>query len=841
MKIVFPRCAFVVHATFVFVALTATGLTVEGSQPDEARQFFREQVKPLIEDNCLKCHGMNGSERGGLRMTTREELLRGGELGPAVDLDDPSSSMLLEAVTYESLEMPPSGKLSDEQIDIFRRWVEMGAPWGDALDGGTHEGEKDSSAPEVDETTKAFWSFQPLSQPSVPVPHGTDWIQAPIDAFILDRLERAALSPAPPASRASLLRRAYYDLIGLPPTPEQVQAFMNDTSEDAFERVVDQLLDSPHYGEKWGRYWLDLVRFAETNSYERDGAKPFAWRYRDYVIRSFNEDKPYDRFILEQLAGDELAPDDPDAIIATGYYRLGIWQDEPVDMEQSLYDDLDDILGTTGQVFMGLTINCARCHEHKLDPIPQRDYYRMLAFFNGITRLGVRSAASVEQNSLRTIATAEQRRQHAAENAEHNRQLADVERQLQAIESRVKQDFAPVEHEEFKHEQHRLPLVRKRVPKVISRDEYAEYSRLMGERKKLKEYKPAGLRQALCVTEIGPKARDTHVLIRGNAHAKGELVQPGFLSVLSGQDPLIPASAEGATTSGRRSVFARWLASPDHPLTARVMANRVWQYHFGRGIVASPNNFGLQGEAPTHPELLDYLARMLIQNGWRVKPLHKAIMLSSTYQMSAHATDDGLAKDPMNTLWWRFNMRRLSAEEIRDSILAVNGSLNPKMFGPGIYPIVPEEVLAGQSRPGSGWGTSSAEERDRRSVYIHVKRSLLTPLLASFDYPDPDATCPVRFATTQPTQALAMLNSDFVGREAEVFANYVRDSVGDDIQDQAVFALERVLQRVPTDDEVERAVQFIDRMMSQYNQDAENALAKFCLLALNVNEFVYVD
>ncbi len=318
-------------------------------------------------------------------------------------------------------------------------------------------------------------------------------------------------------------------------------------------------------------------------------------------------------------------------------------------------------------------------------------------------------------------------------------------------------------------------------------------------------------------------------------------MQPGFLSVLSDRDPDIAEPPEGATSSGRRLVLARWLASADHPLTARVMANRLWQYHFGRGIVTSPNNFGLQGDAPTHPELLDWLASQLVAGGWRLKPLHKLIMMSSTYRMSSQGAPQGLARDPTNRLFWRFNMRRLSAEEVRDSILAVNGSLNPKMFGPGIYPIIPPEVLAGQSRPGSGWGTSTPEDRARRSVYIHVKRSLLTPLLSGFDYPDPDTTCPVRFSTTQPTQALAMLNSDFVDREATVFARYVQERVGDDIRDQATFALQRVLQRKPTDVEVQRGVQFIRRMMNQHQQDAGSALTKFCLLALNLNEFVYLD
>ncbi len=459
-----------------------------GGDSVDGQQFFRQQVKPLLEQSCLKCHGVNGLARGGLRLTSRDTVMRGGELGPAVDLDEPADSVLLEAVNYEGLEMPPSGKLKDTEIAIFRHWIEMGLPWGDPTGDQPREMLDDdvTSPPEVNAATRAFWSFQPLSDPGIPALQQASWVHNPVDAFILARLEKAGLSPAPPASRQQLLRRAYYDLIGLPPTPEQVQAFLADRSPDAFERIVDQLLDSPHYGEKWGRHWLDLVRFAETNSYERDGIKPFAWRYRDYVIRSFNEDKPYDRFVVEQLAGDELDPHDPDAIIATGYYRLGIWDDEPVDREQALYDDLDDIMATTGQVFLGLTVNCARCHDHKLDPIPQRDYYRMLAFFNGITRFGVRGDSSVDKNSLRAIATAQERERQAAEIADHQRRTADVDRQLAAIEAPVIEDFVPVEHEEFKHEQHRVPLVKKRVPKLISQEQLSRYVALTAERKKLR-------------------------------------------------------------------------------------------------------------------------------------------------------------------------------------------------------------------------------------------------------------------------------------------------------------------------------------------------------------------
>jgi len=393
---------------------------------------------------------------------------------------------------------------------------------------------------------EAHWSFQPVRRPAVPQVENAAWVTNPIDAFVLRRIEDEGLTPAPPAGKIELLRRACYDLTGLPPTPAEVDAFVADERPDAFDRVVEKLLASPRYGERWGRHWLDLVRFAETNSFERDSDKPFAWRYRDWVIRAFNEDKPYDRFVLEQIAGDELDEVTDDALIATGYYRLGFWDDEPTDRLQARYDELDDIVSTTGQVFLGLTVNCARCHDHKIDPIPQSDYYRMLAFFHGVTPYR---------------------------------------------DARGKQVPLPSQPNE----------------------------------------------KALCAAENGPNAPETFVLRRGNAHLEGEKVEPGYMSVLGHAAPTITAPKHGRS-SGRRLAFARWLANPKNQLASRVMANRIWQHHFGRGIVRSPNDFGLRGTRPTHPELLDWLATELVARGWKIKSMHRLIMSSSAYRMSSRAS-----------------------------------------------------------------------------------------------------------------------------------------------------------------------------------------------------------
>ena len=807
----------------------------------EQIKFFEREIKPILVENCFKCHGGQGKSKGGLTLTSREGLLKGGDTGPAVSLESPPESVLLEAVNYASYEMPPSGKLPAEKIAALTQWVEMGLPWtpGDAMEpveSAQH------GPPPVNDKTKKFWSFQPVARPEPPSVTDVQWVRTPIDAFVRKRLEEAGLQPAPRAAKTALLRRTYYDLIGLPPSPDQVQAFLNDDTPDAFERVVDQLLESPHYGERWGRHWLDLVRYAETNSYERDGAKPFVWRYRDYVIRSFNDDKPYDQFITEQIAGDELAEPTSDAIIATGFYRLGIWQDEPVDPKQELFEDLDDLVRTTGEVFLGLTVGCARCHDHKLDPIPQTDYYAMLAFFRNVRRLGVRSHESVLASSVRTLGCKDSVARYERLIREHKQATDENRKELGKLDRRIEADLVGVEKDEWKAEQARIEIAKTRVGKLLTQEDFDRYVVLTDERDKLRQFRPPGNEQALCVKEHGRSAPPTHVLVRGSAHVQGEVVEPGFPTVLSPPAPDIVPPAAGVESTGRRLALARWLASSDNPLTARVMVNRIWHYHFGRGIVRSTSDFGFQGIAPSHPELLDWLAAEFVESGWRMKRLHKLIMLSNTYQMSSQPNDQALAKDPLNDLMWRFDMRRLSAEEIRDSILAVNGSLNRgKMYGPSIFVPIPAEVLAGQSRPGAGWGQSSPADRARRSIYIHVKRSLVVPMIASFDGADTDASCPVRFVTTQPTQALGMLNSEFINEQAEVFAKDLIKNAGSDIRDQIALALRRTVQREPTSDEIARGGRLINTLQQTYQLSPEAALKQFCVTALNLNEFMYLD
>ncbi len=693
--------------------------------------------------------------------------------------------------------------------------------------------------PPVDDEAKRFWSFQPLARPTPLAVRRTDWVSNPIDTFVLARLEAAGLAPAAPAGKTSLLRRIYFDLIGLPPTPDEVAAFLADSSTNAYEKVVDRLLTSPQYGEHWARHWLDVVRYAESNSFERDGAKPFVWRYRDYVIRSFNDDKPYDRFVREQLAGDELDTVTDETLIATGYYRLGPWDDEPADPILALYDDLDDIVATTGQAFLGMTVNCARCHDHKLDPFPQKDYYRLLAFFHGIKRFGVRAPATVAEASLRPIASAAEQAAQQKEIAAYKRDIAALTEKLKVVEDAVRPRLPGGERDDFEHEQHRLPILRKHVPDLLSAKELDDYVAIWRQRDTRQKFAPSALAQALCVTEIGPAPRETFILKRGNHQARGEQVEPGFPSVLTSAEPDSSRPKQDAKTSGRRRALADWIASPQNSLAMRVIVNRVWQYHFGRGIVRSANNFGYQGSPPTHPELLDWLGSEFVSGGLKLKPLHKLIVMSSTYRQAA--LHSSISIDAENDLLGHFDLRRLSAEELRDSILAVCGNLNGKMGGPSIYPEIPREVLAGQSYPGWGWDLlCPPAERNRRSVYIHVKRSLAVPILTAFDAADTDGSCPVRFTTTQPAQALAMLNGDFLNDQAARLAADLRVQAGDDHAAQVTLALRRVMQRTPSAKEVERGVKFLATMRAK-KLSPDDALRAFCLTALNLNEFVYLD
>ncbi len=777
---------------------------------------FGNQVRPILARRCFACHGPDLVEAG-LSFTDRESAMAETDSGDfAILPGDPEASGLIARVTseFEGERMPPEGDpLSAAEIDILRRWIAAGAPWD------------------------RHWGFEPLSDPTPPQVSDPDWAANPVDAFVFASLAAERLKPNPPADRRTLIRRAHYDLTGLPPSPEQVAAFVADPDPQAFEKLIDRLLDSPHYGERWGRHWLDLVRYAETNSFERDGPKPNAWKYRDYVIRSLNEDKPYSRFVREQLAGDELDDVTTDSLIATGYYRLGIWDDEPADPLQSRFDEMDDIISTTGQVFLGLTIDCARCHDHKIDPIPQADYYSMLAFLADVKPYGTRGNQT-ENNQL-DVSSDELKRRYA----DNDRRRGEVEAAMREIEQAgiakmSAEDQRATEGERRAREQ----VLDQHLESHLDREQWARYGELKARRDEIAaEFRALPPRErVLALAVCDPEPEPTFVLFRGNPHSPTDRVDPAFPTLFGDAPPKLPEPGPSATSAGRRRILADWIVSPDNRLTWRVIANRVWQHHFGRGIVRSTNNFGQLGTPPTHPELLDFLARQLLATDGRLKPLHRLIMTSQAYQMSSAADERGLAVDPGNDLFWRYDSRRLSAEEVRDSILAVNGSLNRDLFGPSVYPDLSAEVLAGQSQPGKGWGKSNEHQAARRSIYVHVKRSLLLPLLAAFDLPEPDRSCEARFSTLQPGQALALLNGDFIHQQAGRLA----ESVGAaELDDEAVAGsvIRAVLARDASSSEVAAAVELMTDLRDTHELSRSESIDLFCLTVLNWNEFVFVD
>jgi mono/diheme cytochrome c family protein len=805
--------------------------------------FYEKDVLPVLTRHCLKCHGDDPDKvKGGLTLATRKGVLEGGESGAAVDLAKPADSLLLKSISYkdDNHKMPPKGKLPDKEIAALEKWVRDGLPVPAERLGAAAA----TPAPRggvVTAEAKKYWAYQPVKRPAVPeVRNPAFEIRNPIDAFVAAKWAAKGLKPVKPAEKAALIRRATYDLIGLPPAPEEVDAFATSADPDAYEKLLDRLLASPQYGEKWGRHWLDVVRFAETNGYERDGAKPFAWRYRDYVIRSFNDDKPYAQFVKEQLAGDEMPGYNPDAVTATGFYRLGVWDDEPADPLQAQFDGYDDIVATAGQAFLATTFNCARCHDHKADPIPQTDYYKLVAFVRDVRHYS-NDGNLRSTSTLSDITPPQQRQKYEADLKARQARAAEIKAAMAAVEDEVIKTL-PAEDQRAAEGADRPRVVAKKVVPALAGARKDEYAALKAERAELeKKSAPPGQQLALSVNNCDRNPPATHLMVRGSPHAPGKEVAPGFPAVLGLPDPAVPAPGPGAKSSGRRTVLADWVASPDNPFTARVFVNRVWQYHFGRGIVPTANDFGKLGEPPTHPELLDWLAGEFVAGGWKLKRLHKLVMLSSTYRLSAAADAANLKADPSNALLWRFNARRLSGEEVRDSILAVSGALNLKQFGPSTYPKIPREVLAGQSVPGQGWPTSPPEEANRRSVYAHVKRSLRVPILVGFDQPDPDASCPVRYVTTVPTQSLGLLNGEFANEQAALFARRLRKEAPDGLAAQVARAVRLTTGRVPAAAEVRDDVAFVERLREKHHLDAAEALARFCLLCLNANEFVYLD
>ena len=786
---------------------------------------FARDVQPLLAWRCLACHGPDDAE-GGLMLGSRDTALAatdGGE--PAIVPGDAAGSPLLARVASDSEwdRMPPEGdRLTEEEVRTLRDWIDGGANW------------------------EAHWAFEEPAPVEPPAVRADDpsLVRNPIDNFVQARLEAAGLAPNPPADPVTLLRRLSFDLTGLPPTPEEAAAFAADADPRAYEHAVDRLLDSPRYGEKWGRHWLDLVRYAQTNSYERDGTKPNAWKYRDWVIRSLNEDQPYDRFLIEQLAGDELPADSPeerrDLLTATGFYRLGVWDDEPADLDQATYDELDDVVRTASEAVLGLTVGCARCHDHKLDPIPQADYYKLVAVFRDVTPYGTRGDQT--GNNQADVTPPGVVAAHRALDAEFARWNA-AKRKLE--QRGIVKMSAPDQRATEGPRRERERVLKRELEKHLSADDWAEYltvkEHLEGVAARRKALPPREAVLGLAKTYAAGAVPATFVLARGNAAAaQGEELAPG-VPTLFGPADFAPQPTD-IGSAGRRLAFARWVTDPGNRLTARVAVNRVWQHHFGRGIVRSSNNFGKLGTPPTHPDLLNWLAERFVADGWSLKTLHRRIVTSAAYRRSGGPNPDAAAADPLNDLFWRFAPRRLTAEELRDAALAVTGELNPEMYGPSFYPKLSEEVLAGQSRPGDGWGKSPADQRNRRAVYAFIKRSLVDPALADFDFPETDAACEARFNTVQPAQALALLNGPFQNARAAALADRIeRDLPTADRRARVARAVALTTSRPASAGAVGDGAAFLGRMRAEFGFDERRALELWCLVTLNANGFLYLD
>jgi hypothetical protein len=736
----------------------------------------------------------------GLRLDHRADAIKGGGSGvPAIVPGASAQSLLIKYVAGldKDVVMPPAGpRLKSAEVAALRAWIDAGAAWP-----GEAEAQPVSKRSE-------HWAFQPISRPRIP-DLNSPWVHNPIDAFVLEKLQARGWKPAAPAEPRALLRRVYLDLNGLPPTLAEQEAFLKDPAH--LERLVDDLLARPAYGERWGRHWLDLVRYAESNGYERDGTKPQAWRYRDYVIQAFNQDKPFDRFILEQLAGDELPDASADTFIATGYYRLGPWDDEPADPKEDRFDQLDDMVSTTSQTFLGLTLGCARCHNHKFEPVTARDYYSMVAIFNGLVRprkgrteldlaVGTREQVDAARAQERTIDT--------------------LEKQIQAIREPVRKQLLATGKLPNPHSGNQLD-------ELLTPEQRSTVSDLRRQIEQLGQDMP-DLPRGYYMEEPGPQAPPTYLLIRGKAATPGPEVAPAVPEVLA---PVQPRFLAPQRTSLRRLTLARWLASPENPLTARVIVNRVWQHHFGEGLVRTPSDFGVMGDKPSHPELLDWLTTWFIDHGWSIKQLTRLILSSNTYRMSTAWNAEYGPKDPDDRLLWRMPYKRLEVEAIRDSMLAISGRLNAKMFGPSVYPEIPPAALEGSSDPDKIWKASSEKDASRRTVYVFLKRSMIVPMLDVLDLCDTSHSAARRLNTSVATQALTLFNGDFVNAQARYLAERLRKEAGADERSQIDLAWRLALARPPKPTETAAMLDFLKR----------ESLEQMCRVIFNLNEFVYAD
>ncbi|MDB6123096.1 MAG: hypothetical protein JWQ71_2089 [Pedosphaera sp.] len=800
---------------------------------EEGLEFFEKKIRPVLVDQCYKCHSAKSEKvKGGLLLDSRAGLLKGGDSGPAIVPGKPNKSLLIKAIGYTDpdLQMPPKKPLSTNQIKDFVAWIKMGAP-DPRKQTAVVAGKASPYAINFTESKK-FWSFQPVKEQAPPAVKNKKWVKNAVDRFVLAKMEARNLTPNPQADKRTLIRRATFDLIGLPPTPEEVEAFLADKSANAYEKLVDRLLASPAYGERWGRHWLDVVRYADTSGDNSDYPVPTAYKYRNYVINAFNKDLPYDEFLREQIAGDLLpAKTDEekfDNIIATGYLAISRrFGSRAAEFHLTIEDTIDNV----GKAMLGLSVSCARCHDHKFDPIPNSDYYALYGIFKS-TKYAFPGTEIYKHPKdfvpLTSATNAEAVFKYQTELAELDNEIDKLQEEKVRLDkeekaiTKAEQKIEAKAEEKKKEDEDDEKLLRVKAALEDART-----------RQRKLEANPPAVEKAFAVTEGTPG--DAQIQFKGDPSNLGEVAPRGFLQILGGQK--LPPEEKG---SGRLEL-ARWITDAKNPLTARVMVNRIWQHHFGRGIVDTPNDFGVRGKLPTHPELLDYLASQFQKSGWSIKAMHKLFMLSASYQLSSEERGENAVVDANNDLLWRFKRQRLDAEEIRDAMLAVSGSLDRTMGGE--HPFPPEkEWRFTQHKP-----FVAVYESNRRSIYLMQQRIKKQPFLEVFDGADPNATTGMRPISTTPIQALFMMNDKFAHEQADKFAVRMALAYTSDAK-RIDYAYRLALGRPPTLEEIKMGREYLKQCQVSLketkipkNEQPRAALASYARVLLSSNEFLFVD
>ena len=777
-------------------------------------EFFEKNIRPVLANNCYQCHSAEARNlKGGLFLDSKQGMLNGGDSGSIIVPGNPDKSRLLAAIRHDGkLKMPPRDKLSVQVVSNFSKWIAMGAPDPRLANGGNPV----KSTIDLEEGRK-FWAFVTPEKVEIPNVKNTAWPKGDIDRFVLAKLEKKQLTPARDASRRELIRRIYFDLIGLPPSPQQIDAFLNDKSEDAFARVVDQLLRSNHFGEHWGRHWLDVARYSESNGMERNFTYPHAWRYRDYVIRSFNGDKPFKLFVRQQVAGDllhrgERKPTN-DELIATGFLALG---PKPLNQGNKVLfklDVVDEQIDATTRAFLGLTVSCARCHDHKFDPIPTEDYYAMAGIFRSTdAQYGtINGQGNRQPSKLLTIVgnrknRAEKIREHELKLKQENAKLLIAQeeaREIRALKNRANDN----QKARMRRLNRDIKDIRANVKELESQTPAADYA--------------MGVKDG--------RIADSRILLRGEIRNQGPIMKRGFLRVLDH----VKAYPIGAKSSGRMQL-ASWLTQPDNPLTARVMVNRTWHHLFGSGIVRTVDNFGATGERPSHPELLDHLALNFVKNNWSVKSLIREIVLSRTYLLSSDLVEANANLDPNNRLLWRMNHKRLNAESLRDAMLATSGRLNREP------PVGSPITQLGDVNVGRAMKQLNQRQRgaNQRSVYLPILRNSLPEMMRVFDAAEPSLIVGKRNETTVPTQALYLMNSPTVAAQANGMARRIMNRT-EKTHDRIRLAYELAFARAASDDEVSEAQEFLNNVSKE--KDTLGQWTVLCQALLASAEFRYID